>query len=1314
MNHRDNLNATLPEEIAALAKHPNMTIADIFSVPRHPIMYTRTGYILRVYITNFLTHRDKVIDFECPVSLIHGPNGAGKSSILQAIHFVLGGKAKNIRDNCDKFSNLKTVVCLKDTNSNVQISHCSVIAYFYHQGSSEFPGPIIALKRTITNEVANFFLCTQFPSNAKSSLKFERISLEKAHSILISMGHFPDNEITMVSQSRMKVLVRMKPVDRYKIFSAAVSFDEIESRLTKSQVSLENSIKDSMKISKYLKDLGHEMKRIAKKIQAMKEYHETDIELNKAGLRQIALYIQRQRVYVQNHRIDLEQAEIQELAQLSAEYTRKENAKANTEPYLKRYNTEIDELSARLEEDKKRLMDLFEDITMQKGEQEQIEKHINSLEKELKVSYENVSLLKKHITEHNNILNNATYAHNQFDLPEKNEEHKKSEEEHVSLQSKLIQLQGEKRALENALLNVSKQKDYRITSERADQQERDNALDQLNHLQRKLELELSGSTTLEKCISSLQPQNKSIYARVNAETFSDEVVAPLAAYVWVKALPAPAPSSLSSELAAIIGRVIGSSLLNTIAYRDKKDEQKLRNVLGRSIQLVNLLRPTIPTMHEYNRLIQELDAKYHGKVISVIQCLGSSSPLALEVLQLKIKLSTLVICDNIEIAHAVLEIGKKVRISYQCLPRDRECLLFNGNNNSIIMRPAYNNFGSTKYQSLYLATDNISDLQKEIQNQQEIYEKAKAKLEHNFSTEKISIMEAQEALKMNEIQTKIDSVSAEIATVVQTLENNNRTLFQLQQQYAQTIEQYNLHKKAMEKETKKYEHSRTIVDSSKSKLTVLEAKIEVLEDDLKKSTILLKDKQDVLHQQESVYKKCDSDVITLENDIAEKIDQRNSIQAENLDQQIKQIEMEISACKAKIKTLKDFLDSAQESVLNELRTFLEVFENLSSLSPDYKERQNKLIYDHLKDQATYNSLNNSEKTLDGTEHTQSQGNSPSFMELYHKVLTNKDSTTRYCNSITYVAFLLVDFVATYSIYADGQDSKCEGSVPNTSHGTNKQLITAINNLLTDVSKDIQQIDEKKQRLAQEFNGDIEHERQSLLQMESTIQGLKKHHKTLKTDIVTIGELAVQQIIMLISIRSRTEHEISFHFQQTSKITGIDQRLYFHFPELPIVSHALLERIDEKIADKYNEICSTQLHASWGIEPSNKLASSTGESPNDAKQNLITTVVSSRGSIDIRSKTRGVTSLSGGESTFTSLCFMLSCWLVIRTRYAQIDEWDVFMDATRRKKAFKLMMDAILQTSVQVVLVTPSDVDISDLDDATKKLIGIIKLLSTRN
>lgn len=1307
MNHRDNLHATLPDEIAALAHHSNATIAEIFSVTRHPIMYTRTGYILRVHLMNFLTHRDKVVDFECPVSLIHGPNGAGKSSILQAIHFVLGGKAKNIRDNCEKFSNLKTVVCLKDTNENVQAAQCSVIAYFYHQGNSDFHGPIIALKRTVTNEIAAFSLCSQFPSSAKSTPKFERISLERAHSILVSMGHFPDNEITMVSQSRMKVLVRMKPVDRYKLFSTAVSFDEIETKLEKSQVSLENSIKDSMKISKHIKDLDHEMKHIVKKIKAMKEYYEADINLNKAGLKKLALSIQKQRVYVQNHRIDVEQAEKHELVQLSAEYERKKYAKTNMEPYLKRCNKEIEELVVRLDTSKDQLIDLVDKITTTKTKLDETARHINFLEMELRNEGKNIVLLKKDIAEHSEIISKSTYKEDYFSPPEKDEEHKRLEAEENALQVEFGRLQREKEKLELALLDANKQKEQRLDKERAVRERCERALGQLNYLQRTLELESTGATESEKCISSLHPETKSIYTRVNAESFSGGVVAPLAAYVWVKAS--------SSELAPIIRRVIGPTLLSTIAYKDKTDENKLRNILGRSIQLINLLRSTTPTMDEYNALIHELDEKHRDKVVSVMQCLGSSSSLALEVLQLKVQLSRLVICDDVEIARVVLEIGKKLRVSFQCLPKDRECTMFVTNNNSVIMKPAYSNKGSTKAQSLYSATSNSSNTLEEIQYEQQLYEKAKAELEFNFSAEKISIMEAQEALKRSEIQAMIDSISAELAIVLQKIENNRNVLLQFKHQYAQTVESYNSTQKEMEKDRRQYENSRTIVDTSKSKLMISESKLDEMRNDLEKSNILLKDTQDTLSQHETLYTKCESDTNALENEITEKIVHRENIQVENLDKQINQMETAISACKAKIKTLHDFLKSSQGSVLNDLRTFLEVFENLSSLTPEYKEKQNKLARELLRGSHHYNHPN---PDTDGhnsnpVEQMHNQHDLP-FKELYAKELANGDNESVYGNIMTCIAFNLVDFIADYPVFAGGQDAKSAGSVPNTSHGDNEQLIITINNLLSDVSESIQRIEERKHKLAQNFSGDIEHEKQNLLEMEDTIKGLRKEHNVIKKDIASIGGLAVQQIIMLISTRSRAEHEISFHFQRTSDITGINQRLYFHFPELPTVSCALLGRIDEKLADKYNDICGAQVRASWGVEPPNKSISNISGPSDETAQQLITTVISSKGSIDIRSKTRGVTSLSGGESTFISLCFMFSCWLVIRTRYAQIDEWDVFMDAMRRKRAFKLMMDAILQTSVQVVLVTPSDVDISDLDDTTKKLIGVIKLLSIRN
>lgn len=1304
MNHQDNLNATLPDEIAALARHPNKTVADIFSVPRHPVMYTRTGYILRLHITNFLTHRDKVVDFECPVSLIHGPNGAGKSSILQAIHFVLGGKAKNIRDNCERFSNLKTVVCLKDTSTNVQTTQCSVIAYFYYEGSSEFSGPIIGLKRTVTNEVTNFFLCTSFPPSTKSTPQFERISFERAHSILVDMGHFPDNEITMVSQSRMKVLVRMKPVDRYKIFSTAMSFDEIEANLANSQLSLENSIAGSRRIAGGLKHLMQDRKRVGRRIKAMKEYHEADVNLNKAGLKKVALSIQKHRVHVQNHRLDVEQAEKRELAQLFAEYERQQDAKANLEPYLKRCNIEIDELTVHLDEGKKQLMDLIDELTAQKSELEATARHINTLESMMKTGHEDAALLKKEIAQHTEFLSKVADAQECLAPPEKSEEHKRLEAEEHSLQLKLMQLQTQKSKLESALLSVFKQREWRQDREAEARQKCENTKNQLNYLQRQLELEASGTTAPEKCISSLYPANYQIYTKVKAESFSGGVVAPLAAYIWVK--------ESSSAFAPIIRRVIGPNLLNTIAYRDKNDEHRLRNILGRSIQLMNLLRSTIPTMDEYNMLVHELGPVYRDKVLSVMQCLGNSSPFALEVLQLKVQLSRLVICETLEVARTVLEVGKKLHVSFQCLPKDRECIMFIGAKNSVIMKPAYSNQGSIKAQSLYSATINQSNLQSEIQRQQRAYEMAKAEFESNYSVAKLSVIEAQETLKKSELQAELESISAEAARVLQTMEANNSRLIHLKQQYAQSVECYNAQQREMQSARRQLERSRAIVESSGLKLATLESKLAEMTSDLERSNASLKNKQDIVEQQQKTYDKCEADVAVLEDRLSEKIAHRESIQAEDLDKQISQTENAITTCKAKVKTLRDFLTSAQSATLNDLQTFLEVFENLSNLVPEYRERQATVFSESLSLRGAQPCNPPIDNGLSSAEHVVDQSHSP-FRELYAILCANENIDSSYYNPVTRLAFLLVDFLADYSIFAEGQDAKDIKSIPDSSYEDNEQLLININNLLSAVSEEIQRIEEKKHELAQEFNGDIEAEKQHLLRIEDEIRAQTKEYTAILQEISSLGEIAVRQLIKLTSIRSYAEHDISFHFMQTSEITGINQRLYFQFPALPVVSPKLLELIDKQVTDRYYDICGAQLHASWGVEPPSRSHVNVDETSDDANQQPITTIASSKGSIDIRSTTRGATSLSGGESTFISLCFMVSCWLVIKTRYAQIDEWDVFMDATRRKRAFKLMLDAILQTSVQVVLVTPSDVDISDLDEATKKVIGVIKLLSIR-
>lgn len=102
-----------------------------------------------------------------------------------------------------------------------------------------------------------------------------------------------------------------------------------------------------------------------------------------------------------------------------------------------------------------------------------------------------------------------------------------------------------------------------------------------------------------------------------------------------------------------------------------------------------------------------------------------------------------------------------------------------------------------------------------------------------------------------------------------------------------------------------------------------------------------------------------------------------------------------------------------------------------------------------------------------------------------------------------------------------------------------------------------------------------------------------------------------------------------------------------------------------------------------------------------------------GQIKITGDERDVATYSGGEATFTSICFITACCRVIQAAYMQIDEWDVYMDSARRMRAFQMLVDVVLHTSLQTVLVTPNDVDLEDkslnLGPGERELIGVIRL-----
>lgn len=73
-------------------------------------------------------------------------------------------------------------------------------------------------------------------------------------------------------------------------------------------------------------------------------------------------------------------------------------------------------------------------------------------------------------------------------------------------------------------------------------------------------------------------------------------------------------------------------------------------------------------------------------------------------------------------------------------------------------------------------------------------------------------------------------------------------------------------------------------------------------------------------------------------------------------------------------------------------------------------------------------------------------------------------------------------------------------------------------------------------------------------------------------------------------------------------------------------------------------------------------------------------------------TSDMRALSGGERSFSTVCFVLSLWEEIQSPFRCLDEFDVYMDMANRRVAMEMMLEISMHDLMkQFIFLTPHDI-----------------------
>lgn len=1312
-------------------------------------MYLYTGYVLRVHLQNFLTHRDKTIEFERPISLVHGSNGAGKSSILQAIHFALGGRPKNIRDNCTSYTDLKTMVTLRESLESERVSTASVTVYFNYRADGFYPGPIIALKRTISGTTTSYSLCDFSTQRAL----YQRLRFDDVGLILQRMNHFLDNQATMVTQTQMKTLARMKSSDRYHIFAEASLLSDIQSNTDETITRINATFDDALVLHKSMSHLEQEILEVQEKIKQAAELQALIDSVSVTQLKILACGAAKARVGVLCDRAQLQKFASEELqpaidflkeATHQLEMCDEDHEKLMGQ--LREKEGKYNQLMKVAEERQESLSVAEARLTSKRAELISLEHDMQDLQERSKRATARIAALTT--TLENDIIASQATEQDTLEPPEQPPELLVLDKETIEVQKLMRECETDKFDLtekQNSLLDKKIEMESQLTKE---WNELSSMKRQLSVLQQRQidEGHLQTDQAVQRaCIWSLSAKDREFYESIVSLQQSTHqvsqhqlggprialkgtIVGPVAAHCWIS------PDYANNDtIVSVVRRYIRPADLNILCCTHESDMEVLQKERFRA-QRFWMPRKSIQTDTNLVANIIALAKQSSIQAIPLVETLKFNNDIVKSCLLVRRNIDKAfivqTIANGVTLAKSVLA---KLNVVISVLPIEASCVLRVLSETSISSEPLYESLfsdtiaGSILYANKVTTTENIADL---IARQKVDIQR----MEETVATHKTTLL-----AELSQIDTESTRIREDIHMKQRTIDTYAKRLSELRRSLKQHTYTYNLALQTFRQRRQEQEAR-------------LE-KIQMHKDEIHETTLRLEGPfAKMRHDYEQRLSACTSDVSAFTAKYTEEQNQMSTLQAD----------VDV-ACDA-------YMQARRQVESHDKPAFLHKVERAQRRVSGF-EQCHAQMKASLLDQVDHYS---GKMTAFIDTFTLLQGRIEAFRELNAGLLAQVDGNVAETfakdsqffasasdeqvgkNAYSRISF---SFAGIGCNMASAQDY-CLFERQLRTEGSFSSVVARIERSLAAYEQDMQENQRKHSQLKEKLHIDTDYENARLQILRDRRAEQKTTFKSIRLEIKSIANTLVGQMVRMDTIRSRAENDIILFFNQNSKLTNINQTIAFRFPLYSRLPSNIIQLLATDLQRAYAGLMEGNSYAYPGtqvladqdetskttLSDASKQKTAGDGTRNDAAENqggsraaeqdaISSThdtlsesgrsesrrVIKSRskhngsqGEIVISSRTRDTSTYSGGEGTFISLCFLAACWRVMQARYSQIDEWDVFMDAARRKSAFKMLMEVLMRSTMQCVLVTPNDVDIDGLGSDAEQLVSLIQLESTRD